>query len=142
MRAVGYGDWNWEGEGFSAGVPNWFVPVVSVTPVILQRAGTTAAFGPSQIGEMTVPCRFGYRGGLTWEQAMSRLVKRLKPTDPTPRQLRVVRNDGVACSTYAVLSIPPGAGESDDSFFLVTFVAVDAYWVADGTNVASAVIAP
>lgn len=142
MRITGFGDWNFEAEGFSAGIPGSFVATVSVQPNILYRAGTTPTFGPSQIGEMTIPCEFVYRGALTFEQAMSRLIKRLQPTDPRPRQLRAVRNDGIACSTNAVLSIPYQSGGSDVNSFQVQFVAVDAYWVADATNTASVTIVP
>ena len=137
MRAVGYGDWNWEGEGFSAGVPNWFVPVVSVTPVILQRAGTTAAFGPSQIGEMTIPVTFGYRGALTLEQWKFALIRQLRPLVLTPRQLRAVRNDGTTVYTNAVLMINGGQDGNDLNSVVLSFVSADALWFDQTTASAS-----
>lgn len=140
MRMTGYGTFDWEASGYWAGIPGGWVPTVQVNPNILYRAGTTPTFGPSQIGEMVIPVEFGYRGTLSFEDAMARLVKRLQPTDPTPRELRGVRNDGTAIKTLAVLMIPAQSG-TEINTFTMSFVAVDAYWTAATVTAQSVTLA-
>lgn len=130
MRFTGYGDFDWEGSGYWAAVPAGWVPTVQVQPNVLYRAGTTATFGPSQIGEMTIPVEFGYRGSLTYEQAWANLVRKLQPANPLPRELRGVRNDGVVVRTRAVLVFPGQGGGEEVNTLTASFVAVDPYWLS------------
>lgn len=139
MRITGFDDFDFEDAGYWAGIPSGWVPTITVLPQVIYRAGATATFGPSQIGEMTIPVEFGYSGSLSYELAWANLVKRLQPTNPNPRQLRAVRNDGTALRTRAVLTIPQQDGGSDVNSFQAAFVAVDPYWVADETSAAATV---
>ena len=127
MKITGFGDWNWEADGYWAGLPTDYVPSVQVTPQVIARAGAIATFGPSTIGEHVVPVEFGYRGALSYEQAWSTLLQRLRPADGTPRELRGSRNDGTPVTITAVMSMPP-AGSGEVNTLQATFTAVEPFW--------------
>jgi len=130
MRLTGYGDWNWESDGFWAGVPDR-MPMLSVQPQIIARTGTTATFGPGTVSERTIPVEFGYRGSLPLDQAFDYLAARLQIVNTSPRQLRAVRNDGTAVATTAVVTVPAGGGTNEDrNTQTIVFVSVEPGWTA------------
>lgn len=127
MKLTGFGDYNWEADGYWAGLPVDYVPSVLISPQVISRVGATATFGPSTIGEHTIPVVFGYRGPLSYEDAWTRLLQRLQPTNAVPRQLRGVRNNGVQVNIPAVLSVSPtGGGEINT--VNAQFTSVEAFW--------------
>jgi len=137
MRITGYDDFNWEAQGYWASTPDDFLPTVTVNPTVLYRTGALATFGPSQIGEMTIPVTFGYRGALTLEQWKFALIRQLRPLVLTPRQLRAVRNDGTTVYTNAVLMINGGQDGNDLNSVVLSFVSADALWFDQTTASAS-----
>jgi hypothetical protein len=129
MRAYGYGDWDWEAQGFVAGLPRNFVPFPTVEPVILNRTGTFATFGPSQIGDFAIPCEFIWSSGggfAGMEEAFIYLFKRLNPYNTAPRQLRVQRLDGTKLAVPAVIRLSSRAASDINSRF-IDFVAVEPF---------------
>lgn len=142
MRLTGFGDWNWEADGFWAGVPDR-IPLLSVQPQIISRTGTTATYGPGTVGERTIPAEFGYRGNLPLDQAFDYLAARLQITNTSPRQLRAVRNDGTNVATSAVVTVPAGGGESDRNTQTILFVSVEPGWTAlTASSVAKTISSP
>lgn len=137
MRLVGYGDFDWGTSGFSCGLPDGWMPFPSVEPVILMRPGTFATFGPSEIGELTIPATFTLLPENTMGSANTRietaflyLFKRLNPYKDEARQLRAVRNDGTAIAIPAKMRIYALSGNQNRNERQVDFVAVQPFWEA------------
>lgn len=133
MRLIGFRDWDWQEDGYRAGIPSDAKPYLSVTPNILYRAGSPPTFGPSQIGERSIPVEFMYRGGVftSYEEAWDNLLTRLNYLDTRPGQLRAEKlGKLVACE--AILTMPVGAtslsGISDVMSFPMIFVTADPLW--------------
>jgi hypothetical protein len=81
MKVYGFRGWDWEPDGFVAGLPANFSGMPSIEPTILERPGGFATFGPSSIREMTIPVEFIYQShepgnDLTYEEAYRYLFKR------------------------------------------------------------------
>jgi len=131
MRITGYGNYDFEADGYWCSIPAGYVPIAGINPTIINRTGTTATFGPGYISEQVIPAEFGYTGNLTYETAWLNLFNKLRPTDTAPRQLRAIRNDGTRVVIDAVMSVPSGAtSNSDISTVPVTFISTSAVWTA------------
>lgn len=136
MKLTGFGDYDWEADGYYAGLPVGYQNFVGVNPQVITRVGTTATFGPGTVSERTIPVEFGYNGALTHEVAWSTLMNRLRPTDTVPRQLRAEMNDGTQVTIPAVMSVA-SSGNGEINTLTVTFTAVDAVWTAQTASSAT-----
>lgn len=137
MKLIGYGDFDWEPQGFSCGLPPDWMPFPSIEPVILTRPGSFATFGPSEIGELTIPATFTLLPGNTMgttntriEAAFLYLFKRLNPYKDEARQLRGQRNDGTLINIPAKMRIYSLSGNQNRNERQVDFVAVQPFWEA------------
>lgn len=137
MKLTGYGDFDWEPMGFACGLPRGWSPFPSIEPVILTRPGTYATFGPSEIGELTIPATFVLLPsntigdpGSRIEDAFLYLFKRLNPYNDAPRQLRAERNNGTLISIPAVMRVLSLSNEERANERMVDFVAVQPFWDA------------
>lgn len=131
MKIYGFGSYDFIPDGYWFHVAETWMPVPSVEPTILNRVGAYATFGPPVIGEQVIPGGFGYTGALAAETAFLNLFKRLDVANPTPRQLRAQRNDGVNVTILAMLRIPQVGGD-EVNVRPATFITVDPFWLAQG----------
>ena len=132
MKLTGYDGFDWEPLGFLAGLPDGWIPYPAVEPVILERAGTFATFGPSQISELTIPVNFvttpeAFTVYASIEAAWLDFFKRLNPYDTRPRQLRGERNDGTPIAVDAVMRVIPMSDDRAQNERFVDFVAVEPF---------------
>ena len=139
MRLTGFRGYDWEPAGYFCAIPAGYVPTMTVQPNVIQRAGTTATFGPGSALEMAIPVEFGYRGGTPWENAMRTLLSQLQPYNPDPAELRGVWNDGTAVRVLAVLTFPQGVS-GEINTMPATFVALE-LWEGRGTVAAAGTFA-
>lgn len=137
MRLVGYSDMDWEPLGFSCGLPDGWMPFPSIEPVVLTRPGAFATFGPSEIGELTIPATFVLLPSNTIgspdsriEEAFVYLFKRLNPYRDEARQLRAVRNNGTLISIPAKIRLLSLSNQERRNERMVDFVAVQPFWDA------------
>jgi hypothetical protein len=131
MKVYGFRGWDWDPDGFVAGLPANFSGMPSIEPTILERPGGFATFGPSSIREMTIPVEFIYQShepgnDLTYEEAYRYLFKRLQAFNDIPGELRGELNDTTLVRTRAVMRIYGFASfdEADFNTRRVDFVSV------------------
>ncbi len=135
MRLTGYGDFDWEPWGLTVSIPPDFLPFPEVEPLVLQRPGTFATFGPPTINELTIPatvmilpeCAIG-DGNSRIEEAFLYFFKRINPYNPEPRQLRAERNNGTKIAIPAVVRIFSRSNERNRNERFLDFVTVDPAW--------------
>lgn len=132
MRLTGFRTFNWEADGYSVSVPDTAMWVNNIEAQILNRPGVYPTFGVGVINAMYLSCQVIYRGALTYEAAFMNFFKRINPVDITPGELRAVRNDGVAISIPAVLTIPAFSTSGEVSSKDITFVCCQPFWLATG----------
>lgn len=137
MKLTGYADFDWGPMGFSCGLPDDWMPFPTVEPVILTRPGAFATFGPSEIGELTIPATFTLLPentiggpGSRIEDAFIYLFKRLNPYKDEARQLRAMRNNGTLISIPAKMRLYSRSNERNRNERFVDFVAVQPFWEA------------
>lgn len=134
MKLVGFRSFDWEGSGYSGGIPTDAKPYLPIDPQVLNRVGNTPTFGPSIIGERRIPCEFAYTGGvLSYEEAWNQLLVRLGIYDTRPGQLRARRLDGTLVACDAILTMPNTGsffGIQDITSLPCMFVSVDPFWRA------------
>jgi hypothetical protein len=145
MRLTGYGDFDWEPWGFSVSLPPDFLPFPSVEPLILERPGTFATFGPPTISEVTMPGTVLILpsnsigdGNSRIEEAFMYFFKRINPYNPEPRQLRAERNNGDKIAIPAVVRIFSRSNERNRNERFIDFVAVEPAWSDLTTTTATA----
>ncbi len=142
MMLTGFGDFTWAADGFWCALPTK-IPIVSTQQTMIARAGNAPAYGAVFLTERVIPVVFGYTGALSPEDAWTLLFTRLRPTDPTPRELRGLRNDDVTeVAITAVLSIPPGQSASGEvNTFEAQFLSTDLFWRAASDTTVSKTLA-
>jgi hypothetical protein len=129
MRVIGYSNYDWEADAYWYTLPTRFFPTVQIEPLVIPRPGTSATFGMSTIGQMTIPGAFGYSGTTAIEDAFMALFQRLNPLDQTPRQLRAQKNDGTLLGLPAVMRMIGASSTEDDvDIYEAHFIAVEPYW--------------
>lgn len=104
----GFKDFDWEAEGYWCGVGDQSRPM-SAAHSWVARAGGTPALGAATVPERTIGVEFGYGGSGDLGEAMDYLAARLRLDDPSPGELRGVRN-GVPVALTAVLSLAVAEG--------------------------------
>ena len=106
-------------------------PYLNIQPQVLSRVNNAPTFGPSIIGERTIPCEFSYSGPLTYEEAWNQLLIRLNIYDTRPGQLRCERLDGTIAYCDAVLALSSAgsfSGLNDITSLPAIFTSVDPFW--------------
>ena len=137
MRLTGFRGYNWEADKYWVGIPDGAMLVNNIEAQALNRPGTYPTFGVSIINPMYLTCQVGYNGPLSLEAAFMNFFKRLNPVDITPGQLRAVRNDAVAITINAVLSIPAFSTSGEQGTKDITFVCCEPFWLASGYTTGS-----
>lgn len=144
MKLVGYADFDWGSFGFAVSLPLNWNPFPSIDPVVLTRTGAFPTFGPSEIGELTIPatvtltpeCVIGDPGSRI-EDAFLYFFKRLNPYKDEARQLRAQRNNGTLISIPAKIRLNAISDNRNVNQRLVDFVSVQGCWDALSPVVAS-----
>lgn len=137
MKLLGFDSVDWEPLGIKCGLPDGWSPFPSIDPVILTRPGAFPTFGPSEIGELTIPatftltpeCTIGDPGSRI-EDAFIYLFKRLNPYNDVPRQLRGERNNGTLISIPAKIRLLSVFNQENRNERYVDFIAVQPFWDA------------
>ena len=137
MRLTGFRSYNWEADGYWVAIPDSAMLVNNIEAQVLNRPGTYPTFGVGVINPMYLTCQVGYNGALSLEAAFLNFFKRLNPVDITPGQLRAVRNDAVAITINAVLSIPAYSTTGEQGTKDITFVCCQPFWLATGYTTGS-----
>jgi hypothetical protein len=132
MELIGFRTYNWKPDGYWAGIPDSAMFANQIDPQVLNRPGTYPTFGIGVVGPMYLPCEIGYNGVLDIEPAFLNFLKRLNPADITPGDLRALRNDGVAISLPAVLSLSGFNPNNEKNTLPITFVCCQPFWLASG----------
>src|SRR3972149_3173653 len=84
--------------GVKCGIPAREIPFPTVRHTMIQRVGASAAFGSAVIPERYLPVQIvitdlSALGFGNYENAFSWILTQLRPTDPTPGELRGLRRD-------------------------------------------------
>lgn len=131
MKLTGYRGYNWENDGYHAGVPNGAVFSGSVVPNVIYRANATPVFGPGRISEMSVAVEFLYSGSETYETAWAQLLAKLDTLNAEPATLFGQLNDGTSVRTEAVVTVP-NQYDTDINTLTVVFVSVSGKFESAG----------
>lgn len=142
MRLTHYDGFNFEANGYSAGIPTTPVFRGVFRPNIITRPGSTPVFGQGSYSEITIPAEFIYNGSETYETAWAKLVSVLTSTGTSgdiskPKTLTAIQNDGTVVTISAVAVVPQQFDAQVNSLY-VQFVSVDSGFVAQTASTASA----
>lgn len=144
MRILGFGAVELDTLGVKCSIPAGAIPVASVQHTMIRRVGAPAAFGSASIPERTLPVVFvmtdlGASGYSSMQNAFSALISQLEPTNPTPRQIRAIRNDGTYVVSTGVLQFGAGAAQENVAVNAIAaqFVLTDPLWHATTETVAT-----
>lgn len=117
MILLGYRDFNFS-PGFSANLEDSWASMPGVTPQVIKRPGYFPTFGPSEIEAFVIETTILYhRSELDlgeWEAAFAYLMKRLRPYDLRPGELRAESNANVKQRTSALIGLSGYSGGAKD----------------------------
>lgn len=134
MRITGFGAVEFSSLGVTCGIPAGAIPIASVQHSMIRRVGAESAFGSATIPERILPVEFiitdlAASGYSSMQNAFSALIAQLDPTNPVPRQIRAVRNDGTNVVINGVLQFNVAAVQGGFANVLpAQFVLTERLW--------------
>lgn len=139
MRLIGFRDYDWEQDGYFCGIPNGHLPLATIRPTIIPRAGAEPAFGASYIAERIIQGRFGHANGLADEALLDALMSRIRPLEIGDGELRAERDDGTIVAINARIQFDPTYTDEQGSINVVPvqFITTQTSWRAISTLSAS-----